>query len=404
MTYSQFLIYATMIGLLGRATPDFTCRLATTGNLAGYTYANGTAGVGATLTAGSIGLLTSDGVTPSVADRILVKSQTTPAQNGIYVVTVNSGGAAAVLTRATDYDTPADIQAGAETNILNGTTLAGTQWIMTQTATIVIGTTDITYIESSVSGAALVANNLSDLLNKASANINLGGLGASVSITIPAASSYVCPVPTPKVIRATFDSATTSKFVLPISNDLGSPNQNSPGIIFLINESSVGGKVYSYGTNGTDGILISAIAGLSGLILWNESNSSATGNWHAYDYVIPAQIKLTAYAQTTDDTVTTLLSVAVAEASKLIISGTYSAADPDYTPGICQAGNFLVSATRAVGGDITLLGIPLINAVNSEPPVLTADVDVGTQTLRLRVQGDELVTYNWNMTYTTSVT
>ena len=63
-----------------------SARAATTANLSA-TYSNGSAGVGATLTASSNGAITMDGVSPVVNDRILVKDQTAPAQNGIYVVT-----------------------------------------------------------------------------------------------------------------------------------------------------------------------------------------------------------------------------------------------------------------------------------------------------------------------------
>jgi hypothetical protein len=71
------------------------------------TYNNGAAGVGATLTnAGTQVALVLDGVTVSVADRVLVYEQTNQTQNGIYVVSnVGSGSTNWVLTRATDADT-----------------------------------------------------------------------------------------------------------------------------------------------------------------------------------------------------------------------------------------------------------------------------------------------------------
>ena len=62
-------------------------RVATTGNLSG-TYNNGNG----TITAGSNGAISVDGVTLSVNDRVLVKDQTTQTQNGFYKVTTGSGG------------------------------------------------------------------------------------------------------------------------------------------------------------------------------------------------------------------------------------------------------------------------------------------------------------------------
>jgi len=80
-------------------------RLATTTNLTAV-YANGSSGVGATLTNnGTLGALSVDGTAVVLNDRVLVKNQTTAAQNGIYTVTnTGSSVAAWVLTRATDAD------------------------------------------------------------------------------------------------------------------------------------------------------------------------------------------------------------------------------------------------------------------------------------------------------------
>ena len=71
-----------------------SARVATTANLSA-TYSNGTAGVGATLTASSNGALSIDGVSPVVNDRILVKDQTDAKQNGIYIVTTVGDGSTA---------------------------------------------------------------------------------------------------------------------------------------------------------------------------------------------------------------------------------------------------------------------------------------------------------------------
>mgnify|MGYP001334605950 CR=1 FL=1 len=79
---------------------------ATTANLTA-TYDNGTLGVGATLTNSSTqAVFGIDGLTPTVASRVLVKDQTAAAQNGIYEVTVVGDGSTNwVLTRATTSDT-----------------------------------------------------------------------------------------------------------------------------------------------------------------------------------------------------------------------------------------------------------------------------------------------------------
>jgi hypothetical protein len=129
----------------GGAAPVYA---ASTADLTGYTYNNGTAGVGATLTAPGNGVFTIDGVTPPVSSRILYKNDTTGSgvYNGIYTLTTSSGGSPAVLTRATDYDTPSEINATGLIPVLNGTANGGTGWY-NSTIVVTIGTTAITYIQ-----------------------------------------------------------------------------------------------------------------------------------------------------------------------------------------------------------------------------------------------------------------
>ena len=137
-----------------------SCRLATTVNLAS-TYNNGTAGVGATLTASSNGALSVDGVTPSVADRILVKDQTTAAETGIYVVTtVGDGSTAFVLTRATPEDQPSELSGGAFVFVEEGSIGSNNGYTFTHTGQPTFGTTDLDVAQFSgagqiIAGAAL---------------------------------------------------------------------------------------------------------------------------------------------------------------------------------------------------------------------------------------------------------
>lgn len=119
---------------------------AATANLAGYTYDNGASGVGATLTAGGVGVLTVDGVATVLGDRLLIPNQTSGLENGIYdVTTEGTAGVAAILTRSTDYNVAAQMQAGDRIAVVLGDTLAGHDFMMTQTAAITVGTTAITW-------------------------------------------------------------------------------------------------------------------------------------------------------------------------------------------------------------------------------------------------------------------
>ena len=120
------------------------------------TYNNGTAGVGATLTnAGTQTALVIDGITLSVADRVLVYQQTTQTQNGIYVVTsVGSGSTNWVLTRSSDANTyvsasPAGLSEGSTVFVQEGTTGAGETYTCNTQGTITFGVTNITFAQIS---------------------------------------------------------------------------------------------------------------------------------------------------------------------------------------------------------------------------------------------------------------
>jgi trimeric autotransporter adhesin len=128
------------------------CAAATTGTLASITggtvtYNNGTAGVGATLTL-SVALTTLDGYTLLNGNRVLVKNEVAQANNGIY--TWATGGT--VLTRATDFDTAAEMASGDFTFVSNGTLYGNTGWVQTDPVTVV-GTSPVIWIQFSGSGA-----------------------------------------------------------------------------------------------------------------------------------------------------------------------------------------------------------------------------------------------------------
>lgn len=125
------------------------CYAATTGALTA-SYLNGVAGIGATLlNTGALAAFSVDGVSPPITSRILVKNQGSTFQNGIYTLTtVGSGAIAWVLTRATDYDQPSEIQSGDLVPVEFGTVNATTTWLETATVTT-IGTDPITFTQYS---------------------------------------------------------------------------------------------------------------------------------------------------------------------------------------------------------------------------------------------------------------
>lgn len=111
-------------------------------------YSNGSSGVGATLTATGNGAFPAvDGYTASVGNRILVNNQADSKQNGVYsLTTLGNGGTPYVLTRATDFNTVAEINGSGAIPTLNGTVNNNVLWILSTTiAAIGTGQNNINY-------------------------------------------------------------------------------------------------------------------------------------------------------------------------------------------------------------------------------------------------------------------
>ena len=140
-------------------------------------YANGSLGVGATLTSTVFAVLPTaafDGYTGAiVGTRLLVKNQGTTTQNGIYVVTdlgdaTPITGHAWVLTRASDYDNSSagQVHAGDYVFVAEGSTLASTGWTQTSVGTgtgdnTIIGTDPIVFTQFSGAGSYAAGAGLS---------------------------------------------------------------------------------------------------------------------------------------------------------------------------------------------------------------------------------------------------
>lgn len=84
-------------------------------------------------------LLTIDGVALVAGDRVLLKNQTTAAENGIYVA------ATGAWSRASDANISAEVIAGMAVWINEGTTNGDSRWVLTTNNSITLGTTALTF-------------------------------------------------------------------------------------------------------------------------------------------------------------------------------------------------------------------------------------------------------------------
>jgi len=155
-------------------------RLATTTNLASN-YNN----AGGTLTnSGSNAALSLDGVTVVAANRVLVKDQTSGAENGIYVVTtVGDGSTPWVLTRADDANASAEMTGGVFTFVEEGTVGADNGYVFTHNGAPTLGTTALTVSQFSGAGQIVAG----DALSKSGNTLNVN----DDNITLEVASDNV---------------------------------------------------------------------------------------------------------------------------------------------------------------------------------------------------------------------
>lgn len=145
----------------------------------------------ATTTAGTLttsfanGSVIDTNVTLVTGDRILIKDQVTASENGIY--TVNATGAP---TRATDFDSNAEVTPGAFTFVEEGATNADSGWVLTNNGTINVGVTGLTFAQFSGAGQITAGAGLTKTGN------TIDAVGTSNRITVNAdsidiASTYV---------------------------------------------------------------------------------------------------------------------------------------------------------------------------------------------------------------------
>lgn len=142
-------------GLVSGLDIHESCRAASTANIASLS-----------------GLFTLDGVILVAGNRVLVKNQTTGADNGFYVV------AAGAWTRALDMDTSAETTAGVFTFIEEGTVNADTGWVLATDNPITLGVTALTFTQFSGAGSI----GAGDGLYLTGTNLHVGaGFGITVN-------------------------------------------------------------------------------------------------------------------------------------------------------------------------------------------------------------------------------
>jgi hypothetical protein len=165
-------------------------RVASTANVSvTYTATGGSASVGQITAAPN----TLDSVSLALGDRILLKNQTTGAQNGIWVVSTVGTGSNGVWDRAFDFNSAASAVPGITIWVAEGTTNAGNGFLCSNTGVYNIGGvsgTSLTFVQFSGLGMVTVGNGLSQSVN----TISVAGTANRISVSgsgVDISASYV---------------------------------------------------------------------------------------------------------------------------------------------------------------------------------------------------------------------
>lgn len=144
---------------------------------------------------------TIDGITLADGDRVLVKDQVTGSENGVYV-------AGATPARAADFDTDAEVTAGAFFFVEEGTTNGDAGFVLTTDNDITVDTTSLSFSQFSgggqitagdgmtksgntlnVVGGDGITANANDIAVDIAANSALGIVGGALDVTIDLSDS-----------------------------------------------------------------------------------------------------------------------------------------------------------------------------------------------------------------------
>jgi uncharacterized cupin superfamily protein len=173
------------------------------------------------------GTQTIDGVAVVADERVLVKNQTAPAENGPYVCK------AGAWQRATDGDESAEVTSGLLVYVSEGTTNAETYWTLTTADPIVLGTTALTFEQAEASDVA--AEDVSSSAGTAGTALDFSRRNHTHRLTQATLDAI-------NTRRATFD---TGPFEVNVPN-------NTILTLYSLNFASLPGQTVPFGATGSD--------------------------------------------------------------------------------------------------------------------------------------------------------
>ena len=143
---------------------------------------------------------TVDGVALVENDRVLVKDQTSGADNGIYVVKTGA------WTRAADWDGSNDVVTGTTVFCYSGTLNNDTTFIVTTTGTITVGTTSVTIVDLSTLTVSFLAHkngtDQTSITSATAVKVTFGSTDWNIGSAYNTSTSIFTPPPGKYIVTA----------------------------------------------------------------------------------------------------------------------------------------------------------------------------------------------------------
>lgn len=206
-------------------------------------------------------LLTIDGVVLVAGDRVLVMNQTAGAENGVYIA------GAGAWTRATDFDGAGEVVGGATFWINEGTSWADNAFTLTTNDVIVIGTTPLTFTQSSGLGQFIAGAGLT----KTGSTVDVIGTAGRIVVgedSIDLASGIVTAGTYTKLTVDTYGRATVGATATP--SDIGA--QPVDAGLTSIAALTGGGAVHA---TATDTYVMRTLTGTAGRVVISNGDGIA---------------------------------------------------------------------------------------------------------------------------------
>ena len=322
------------------------------------------------------GAQTIDGIAIVAGDRVLVKNQTAPAENGIYVA------AAGAWARSTDMDVWAEFP-GAFTFVTTGTDYADTGWVCTSDAGGTLGTTAVTWSQFSGAGQYTAGEGLD--LTGVVFSVNVDEVTTTITgdaVVVKASAQFV----TPDIGAATGTSLSatgtvTADDTITGGNIATSGTVSSTGTATVGNVAT-GGTISSTGTatagnlvtGGTLSVTGTATVGNVDTAGTISATSSITGGSVATGGTVSATGTITGGNIATGGTVS---STGTATLGNVATGGTVSATGTITGGNVATGGT--VSAVGTITSDATITGgnIATSGTVSSTGTATLGNVETG---------------------------